>query len=326
MTLSRSDLERVSASTGFQAEPLEKVLRLLDLLQSLRSHPFLKGRFVLKGGTALNLFLFDVPRLSVDLDLNYIGAGDRETMLREKPGIEQAMNAVCRRVGIRVMRVPGEHAGGKWRLSYDSAMGRTGTLELDLNYVLRIPLWPYNVGDSRPVGSFIATQVPVLDVHELAAGKLAALFGRNASRDLFDVCTLLREQTLDRSRLRLGFVVYGGANRRDWREIALKDVRADPREVEQQLIPMLRADLAPARSDIGAWSESLVEEGRKLLSGLLPLTTDELEFLRFLNGHGEIRPDLLTADEAMQAAIRAHPGLQWKTLNVRRVSGIRLND
>jgi len=326
MTLSRSDLEREAASTGFQTEVLEKVFQLLALLQSLRSHPFLKSRLVLKGGTALNLFLFDVPRLSVDLDLNYIGAADRETMLSEKPGIEQAVTAVCGRLGIRVMRVPGEHAGGKWRLSYDSAMGRTGTLELDLNYVLRIPLWPYNVGDSRPVGSFIATQVPVLDVHELAAGKLAALFGRNASRDLFDVCTLLREQTLDRSRLRLGFVVYGGANRRDWREIALKDVRADPREVEQQLIPMLRADLAPARSDIGAWSESLVEEGRKLLSGLLPLTTDELEFLRFLNGHGEIRPDLLTADEAMQAAIRAHPGLQWKTLNVRRVSGIRLND
>ena len=143
MTLSRSDLELAAASTGFQVEPLEKAFRLLDLLQSLRSHPFLKGRFVLKGGTALNLFLFDVPRLSVDLDLNYIGVGDRETMLSEKPGIEQAINAVCGRAGIRVMRVPSEHAGGKWRLSYDSVMGRTSSLEIDMNYVLRLPLWPY---------------------------------------------------------------------------------------------------------------------------------------------------------------------------------------
>lgn len=281
---------------------------------------------MLKGGTALNLFLFDVPRLSVDLDLNYIGAADRETMLSERPGIDQAVTAVCGRLGIRVMRVPGEHAGGKWRLSYDSAMGRTGTLELDLNYVLRIPLWPYHVRDSRPVGAFSATRVAVLDVHELAAGKLAALFGRNASRDLFDVCTLLREQTLDGARLRLGFVVYGGANRRDWREIALEDLRVAPREVAQQLIPMLRADLAPARSDIETWSKNLVEEGRKLLAELLPLTTDEMEFLRHLNGHGEIRPDLLTADETMQATIRAHPGLQWKALNVRKAAGTRLND
>ncbi|MBW2635246.1 MAG: nucleotidyl transferase AbiEii/AbiGii toxin family protein, partial [Deltaproteobacteria bacterium] len=232
MTFSRSDLERAAASTGFQAEALEKVFRLLGLLQSLRSHPFLKHRLVLKGGTALNLFLFDVPRLSVDLDLNYIGAADRETMLSEKPGIEQAVSAVCGRLNIRVMRVPDEHAGGKWRLSYDSTTGRTGTLELDLNYVLRTPLWPCKVSDSRSLGTFNATQVPVLDVHELAAGKLAALFGRNASRDLFDVCSLLREQTLDGLRLRLGFVVYGGANRRDWRTITIEDIRADSREVE----------------------------------------------------------------------------------------------
>ena len=326
MTLSSSDLQREAASAGFQTEPLEKVYRLLGLLQSLRSHPFLKRRLVLKGGTALNLFLFDAPRLSVDLDLNYIGAADRETMLSEKPGIEQAVTAVCRRLDVRIMRVPGEHAGGKWRLAYDSVTGRTGTLELDLNYVLRTPLWPCNVSDSRPLGSFDATQVLVLDVHELAAGKLAALFGRNASRDLFDVCSLLREQTLDWLRLRLGFVVYGGANRRDWREIALEDIRADPREVEQQLVPMLRADLTPARSDIGTWSKSLVEEGRTLLSGLLPLTPDEMEFLMFLNGQGEIRPELLTADEAMQATIRAHPALQWKALNVRKAAGMRLHE
>ena len=132
MTLSRTELEREAAATGFQPEPLEKVVRLFELLQSLKSHPFLKNRFVLKGGTALNLFWSDVPRLSVDLDLNYIGAADRDTMLKEKPTMDQAVTAVCGRLGIQVMRVPGEHAGGKWRLSYDSAMGRTGTLELDL--------------------------------------------------------------------------------------------------------------------------------------------------------------------------------------------------
>ncbi|MFH1983424.1 MAG: nucleotidyl transferase AbiEii/AbiGii toxin family protein [Pseudomonadota bacterium] len=68
MTLSRAELERETAATGFQAEPLEKVARLLELLQSLKSHPFLKDRFALKGGTALNLFWADVPRLSVDLE------------------------------------------------------------------------------------------------------------------------------------------------------------------------------------------------------------------------------------------------------------------
>jgi len=322
MTFSQAELEREAAAAGFQAEPLEKVLRLLELLQSLRSHPFLKDRIVLKGGTALNLFLFDVPRLSVDLDLNYIGAPDGETMLEEKPKMNQAINAVCSRLGIRVMRVPGEHAGGKWRLSYDSVLGRTGTLELDLNYVLRIPLWAIHAMNPKSIGARKVTKIPVLDIHELACGKLTALFARNASRDLFDIWTLLRNPGLDYAKLRLGFVVYGAGSRTDWRKIAIDGIRADPREVEQQLLPMLRSDMAPDRSAIGKWTKRLVSDGRRRLSDLLPLTPDEVEFLRLINDEGLIHPELLTSDEAMQAVISAQPGLQWKTMNVRKYKKI----
>ena len=92
--MTEQELMREAANTGFQKEPLEKVIRLSELLESLRSHPFLKPRIALKGGTALNLFVFDVPRLSVDIDLNYIGAVDRDTMFAERPKVEQAVQAV----------------------------------------------------------------------------------------------------------------------------------------------------------------------------------------------------------------------------------------
>lgn len=315
--LSHEDLLREAVVVGFQTEPLEKALRLLELLESLRSHPFLKGRIALKGGTALNLFVFDVPRLSVDIDLNYVGAVDRESMLAEKPRIEQAIQAVCGRLGIRVQRVPTEHAGGKWRLSYVRASGHTGTLELDLNFLLRTPLWPQVLMDSRSIGSFSATRVPVLDAHELAVGKLAALFGRNASRDLFDVCGLLRDVPLDLERLRLGFVVYGGISRRDWRTISIEEVQVDPRDVERQLLPMLRIPQAPERSAIDSWSENLAKECRERLACLLPLRVHEMEFLNLLNDRGEVEPALLTEEVGMQEILRSHPGLQWKALNVR---------
>ena len=158
-------------------------------------------------GTALNLFVFDVPRLSVDIDLNYIGAADRDTMLAEQPQLNLALEAVCGRLGIRIRHAPSEQAGGKWRLSYTTVSGRSSTLELDVNFMFRTPLWPHQVVDSHSIGSFRATQVPVLDVHELAAGKLVALFARNAARDLFDTRRLLQRPGLDRDRLRLGFVV-----------------------------------------------------------------------------------------------------------------------
>lgn len=320
--LTEQELMREAAKTGFQKEPLEKVIRLSELLESLRSHPFLKPRIALKGGTALNLFVFDVPRLSVDIDLNYIGAGDRDTMLAERPKVEQAMQAVCGRLGLQVKRIPSDHAGGKWRLSYTTASGRPGTLELDVNFMLRTPLWPHALRDSRPVGSFSVAQVPVLDVHELAAGKLAALFGRDASRDLFDAHLLLKRGGLDRSRLRVGFVAYGGINRRDWRTVVLDDVKADLREVDQQLVPMLRGDVAPERKNVDEWTRNLVTECRDMLSLVLPFERNEREFLDRLNDRGEIAPELLTDDTDLQAIIRSHPGLLWKALNVRKHQGL----
>lgn len=320
--LTEEELVREAARSGFHKDPFEKVIRLTELLESLRSHPFLKSRIALKGGTALNLFVFDVPRLSVDIDLNYVGAVDRETMVAERPKVDQAVQAVCGRLGMQVKRIPAEHAGGKWRLSYTGASGRPGTLELDVNFMLRVPLWPVSVIDSRYVGSFAATRVPVLDVHELAAGKLAALFGRDVSRDLFDTREILRRDGLDRSHLRQGFIIYGGINRRDWRTVSLDDVRAEPREVDQQLVPLLRGEGAPARKDLKQWTSNLVTDCKELLSIVLPLEPQEREFLDRLNDRGEIVPELLTADSGFQAVIRSHPGLLWKALNVRRHQGL----
>lgn len=324
--VTEADLVRVAADTGFLLEPLGKVERLLALLEGLRSHPFLKGRVVLKGGTALNLFVFDVPRLSVDIDLNYVGAADRPAMLEERPKIEQAIQAVCGRLGMQVKRAPSDHAGGKWRLSYTTVTGRSGSLEIDVNYMLRTPLWDHSLNSSRPVGPFAVSDVPVLDLHELAAGKLAALFGRIASRDLFDARELLARGELDRARLRLGFVIYGGINRRDWREVSLDDVHTTVEDVDRRLIPMLRADIAPARDQISTWTQQLVADCKDLLTAVLPLEELERQFLDALNDRGEILPELLTDDTALQDLIRAHPGLVWKALNVKKHFGAPIDE
>lgn len=113
MKISPERLVAEAEATGFRPEVLEKAAQLLGLLNALQSHPFLREKLVLKGGTALNLFVFDVPRLSVDIDLNYVGAEDREGMLAERPKVEQAAQAVFAREGFSVRRMPEEHAGGK---------------------------------------------------------------------------------------------------------------------------------------------------------------------------------------------------------------------
>jgi predicted nucleotidyltransferase component of viral defense system len=289
----------------------------MNLLQGFQSHPFLKNKLALKGGTALNLFLFDLPRLSVDIDLNYVAAADRDTMVSDRPKIEEALHAVFSREGMNITRVPTDHAGGKWRLRYDSSSGEGGNLEVDLNFMFRVPLWPVIKVDARPVGRYTATRIPVLDLHELAAGKLAALLARHASRDLFDAHRLLTQTEIDQTRLRLAFVLYGAMNRKDFRTVSVDDVGYDVNELQNQLIPVIRNDLV-AEMKSEKWAVEMVEQCRQGLAVVLPFDAAEQEFLDRILDHGEIRPDLLTEDEEMHERVIAHPLLQWKAVNVRK--------
>jgi hypothetical protein len=277
---------------------------------------------VLKGGTALNLFLLDAPRLSVDIDLNYVGSLDREVMLAERPVVEQAIHAVCARQKLGVHRVPGEHAGGKWRLGYDRVNGGSGRLELDLNYLLRVPLWPPGSRDSLPLASIRASRVPVLDSHELVAGKLAALFGRTASRDFFDAHALLARSDVEVERLRIAFVVYGAMSRRDWRTVSADGVEMEPADAEQRLLPLLRTSYTPHRRELNDWCKRLTDECRERLSVVLPLRGPELEFVGLVNDRGDITPELLTGDQHLQEKIRSHPALQWKARHARKRAGL----
>ena len=318
MKVSREKLFAEAEATGFRPEILEKVFHLLNLLEGFRSHPFLKGRLALKGGTALNLFVFDLPRLSSDIDLNYVGEADRKIMLEERPKLEQAIQAVCSREDLTVTRLPEDHAGGKWRLRYDSALGEGGNLEVDLNFMFRVLLWPVIPHDSRQVGSYRASQIPILDIHELAAGKLTALLARQTSRDLFDTHLLLTQQRLDRQRLRLAFVVYGAMNRKDWRTISPDDVGFEPKELQNHLVPTVSRRFLEYLGKTDKWATRLVEECRQALEVVLPFSESEAEFLNMILDYGEIKPGLLTSDEELATRIASHPWLQWKALNVRK--------
>ena len=319
---SSSEVSPVVGATGFKAEMVEKVLHLLNLLNLLNSHPFLKGKWVLKGGTALNMFMLALPRLSVDIDLNYIGALDREEMLAERPRIEQAAQAVFSREGFTTKRVPNEHAGGKWRLSYQSFTGQSGNLEVDMNFMFRQPLWDIQPADSHPLGDFQARNIPVLDIHELAAGKLAALMARGQARDLFDCHRILSMDDLEKDRLRIAFVTYGGMNRKDWRTVAIEDVDFDAAELTRLLVPTLHVRESKEQVSPAEYGARLVRECREGLSAVLPFTDAERAFLDRLLDRGVIDPTLLTADASLQRRIQGQPLLQWKALNVRRHKGL----
>ena len=307
---------------GFRPLMLEKVIYLMQLLQSLNKHPFLKGKWVLKGGTALNLFIFDLPRLSVDIDLNYIGSVDREQMKADRPKIEQACKMIFSREGFTIKRVPTDHAGGKWILSYTSYTNQPGNLEVDFNFMFRQPLWAPQNRDSIKIGQYVANDIPVLDQHELVAGKLAALLARTQPRDIYDSAHIFETLKLDDKLLRLAFTVYGGINSIDWRRVTINRVVVDPDDLGRKLLPVLHNQSLPKNLTPDAYGTTLVEKCKEGLQRVLPFTSRERDFLDLLLDEGEIDPTLLTRDPEFQRRIQVQPLLHWKALNVKKYSGL----
>ena len=77
----RAELGRMATESGFVRDTFEKVLRLKEILRFMNEDEFLREHLLLKGGTAINLTVFNLPRLSVDIDMDYTPNDTREDML-----------------------------------------------------------------------------------------------------------------------------------------------------------------------------------------------------------------------------------------------------
>lgn len=82
----KADIGRAATQYGYIRDTFEKVLRLKEILEYVNTQEYLSNHLVLKGGTAINLTVFNLSRLSVDIDMDYTPNDSRDDMLvaREK--------------------------------------------------------------------------------------------------------------------------------------------------------------------------------------------------------------------------------------------------
>lgn len=319
--ISKEKLLHEAEISDFRPEILEKVIYLMRVLEDINKDAYLQRRLVLKGGTALNLFYFGLPRLSVDADLNYIGNIEREVMIKERPEIEERIARICNGIGLSLYRKPSMHAGGKMIWRYPSALGNQGNLEIDLNYMYRIPLVPIAMKSSVKVVGGIISNIAVLDIHELAAGKLSALIDRGAARDVFDAHFLLNHMDLNDTLLRSLFIVYAAMSRKkDIREFDYQVINYDVTEFQNRLIPMLKKEFINEVGNVKLWSKKLMTECHSRLSRLFPLSEHEKEFLTGIIDKGVIQSQLIFDGEIAEK-VSVHPALHWAAFNSKRRSG-----
>lgn len=317
MKTSKENLIKQADKAGFKIEILEKVWNLMSILKRINSHDYLKDRLVLKGGTALNLFIFNLPRLSVDIDLNYIGQINKDSMQEERPKIENALKLICEHEGFEMRRSPnidnqGAHAGGKFEFRYDSVLGYKGKLEVDISYMYRTPLWHTQKASSAYVGGLQIKDILLLSPEEIAGGKLSALFTRKASRDLFDVHHLMHNVPLDSSKLKTTFLIYGIMGPKDLRNASLNHITFDKDEYYQNLIPVLTKNQFIIPKNFHENVKKVEQECQESIKFLLTFNDAENEFLDQFYGKGKLNLDLITTDIDLINKVKQHPLIQWR--------------
>lgn len=314
MILDRDRISTLSVESGFPPGPLEKVIRLGEVAAAVGRHPLLSRVLVLKGGTALNLFDGPPPRLSVDLDFNDIGAVDREAMLEARPDVERAVAAIARELRYEIRRSRDEFAGRKFYLSYVGTSGSPDRIEIDLNFLHRIPLAPLRKAVMWQPGDLSQPEVQLCGLPEIAAGKVRALLDRGKPRDLFDVIRLpgaCSSFWFDQSFKRLVIACTGTLDHPMHAYGRERLERVRELDIAAELVPMLGGQTKVDRVD-------LIERAWGAVAPLLELDAAEREFVDRLQV-GDLRLDLLVPeDDEMRERLGKWPPLQWKVLNARR--------
>ena len=261
ISVSLEYLTQCAAETGYRVESLEKVVRLGDLAGDIARHPFLGRVLALKGGTALNLCYGPPKRLSVDLDYNYIGEIERKKMLEDRPQVEKAAAEIAKRQGYRVQRSADAFAGRKLYLSYRSVLGQEERIELDLNFLFRMPLAGTEPRELWQPGELDRPNVSVVSLDELLVGKLLALLDRGAARDVWDVANLPSQakRVLRKPSFRSWFIALATMLPHPLPTYSRTrlEFRINERVISEQLAPMLAGDVELDSSSLvgNAWSK-----------------------------------------------------------------------
>ncbi len=303
LRIDRKYFERLSGRTGFQKDTLEKVHRLGALLKDIMGEDFLKEHLVLKGGTAINFIYFDLPRLSVDIDMNYTALKNREGMLEDKKVVDTVFQKLFRSQGYEVeSRKP--HALLQYDLKYTNTAGNMDRIKADINFMERIPVTgvveeSLNLFDE-------GFRVRTYPVEELFATKFRALVTRGAPRDLYDTYSLIRSSLdYDRGLLKKCFIFYT-CLAEDFRRLEPAAVDGiDELDMKRFLLPLLRKGSYPEL-------EEMKEVVKGHLSRLLELTEGEERFIDLFYGSKKADLESLFEGVGYNPKLKDHPMLKWR--------------
>jgi predicted nucleotidyltransferase component of viral defense system len=277
----------------------ELLLRILPLIHK-------EEVFALKGGTAINFFVRELPRLSVDIDLTYLPVNERDYALNDiSHGLMRIFKEIKRR--IPVSQIVLKNVRGTKTLKGMVVNQEGATVKIEPNLVLRGSVYPPEIRtlSKKAQGLFeLSVQSRTLSMDELYAGKICAALDRQHPRDLFDVHFLFKNEGLT-AKIRRAFIVYLISHPRPMIEI----LNPHPKDVidifEKEFKSMIDKDVT--YYDLDSTRDKLVSMLRN------ELTTEERRFIVSVK-EGHPRWELFALKR-----IENLPAVKWKLLNIRKM-------
>ncbi|EHJ91083.1 nucleotidyl transferase AbiEii/AbiGii toxin family protein [Vreelandella boliviensis] len=274
------------------------------LLVRILPHVAKEDVFALKGGTAINLFYRDLPRLSVDIDLTYLPLKDRIDSLSE---INNAMDRIAGAieggiVGAKTQRIKGG-GGGATRL-----LTRMGGVEIKIETspVTRgVVHDPETLTVSEAVeDEFGYAEMQVVSFEDLFGGKLNAAVDRQHPRDLYDVRLLYDNEGLTDDLFRT-FLIYIASSSRPAHELLNPNPIDLDKPYTQEFEGMTRASVS---------LEELLNTRQRLIADIHSRFDENTK--RFLLSLHDGSPDFDVIDRSRAADL---PAVRWKLINLEKL-------
>lgn len=311
----KSYISKKAAESGFNRDTYEKVLRLVEVLEFINKDQFLSKKLALKGGTAINLLEFDLPRLSVDIDLDYTVNADVEQMKNERENISTRISKFMDGQGYTRKKSDRQSfILDSFYFTYVNTGGNKDHIKFDINYVMRAHI--YNAEKRLVVTKTFVVEdgVNSLNSIEIYGSKINALNNRAAVRDLYDVWKLVKSDMLSdqKEQLRKAVIFYHVLTSD---EISGKFDLAAANKLNQHSI--LRELVPVLKKGENFILEDALKSVSNFVNTLMDITDDEQMFIKNFCS-GKYSPELLFDDPGIIDRISGHPMAKWKASKLKK--------
>jgi predicted nucleotidyltransferase component of viral defense system len=314
-TYNKLALGKKAQELGFARDSFEKMSRLTEVLKYLSTNNELRPLLALKGGTAINLTMFNLPRLSVDIDFDFAKNLSRTETMSSRNMISEVLGRYMRNEGYLLKdKSKHSHALDSFVYSYTNAAGNFDNMKIEINYIMRSHLLPLTDSKTQTAGVFDDFTIMTLSPLEIFSSKIVALSDRAAARDLYDLYKAISAGVFDESSLAqlrkyatFYLAVTGDINVQKFDFSKLDKITENV--IHTDLRQMMRAT---ERFDLQN-AKRLTSE---FLSKNFVLNENETSFLKQFSS-GKYKPDLLFDNDEIIRRIEKHPMALWRQQRIR---------